>query len=359
MRIPLSRPDVGKAEQRMVQKVLTSPFLARGPVTRQFENEFAKYLGVKYALAVSSGTAALHLALLAHDIGQGDEVLTTPFTFIASANPILYVGAKPRFVDIDPETYNIDPDKVQEAVNSKTKALVVVHVFGVPCDMKPILEICEDRHIVLIEDACEALGATYEGKKVGGFATSFFSFYPNKVVTTAEGGMVCTNDDGIMKRVDSLRNQGRTGSEWLRHDYVGYNYRLSDVHAAIGIPQLRRANRSNAIREKKARMYTQRLQKFPGVRTPPHTVGRTWFVYVVEVEDRDRIGREMNEAGIECKPYFPAVHLQRPYRELGFKEGDFTVCEQISKRVLALPFFATMTERQIKQVTTTLGRLLD
>jgi perosamine synthetase len=328
-------------------------------MVRAFEQQFREYLGVRHALAVSNGTAALHLALLAHGIKQGDVVLTTPFTFVSTANSALYVGAKPKFVDIDPETYNIDPNRLQEAIDSKTRALVVVHVFGVPCDMKPILEICDDNHIVLIEDACEALGAEYGGKKVGTFATSCFSFYPNKVVTTAEGGMVCTNDDRVMEMIDSLRNQGRMAGEWLEHAYVGYNYRLSDVHAAIGIPQLRRVDQSNAIRRKKAKQYTAALKKCPQIKTPPDVPGRTWFVYVVELDDRDSIAKRLNDSGIECKPYFPPVHLQTPYRELGFKEGEFPVCESISKRVLALPFFTGISGTQINRVATTLRALVE
>jgi len=271
----------------------------------------------------------------------------------------LYVGAQPRFVDVDPETYNLDPSRLQGAIDSRTRALIVVHVFGVPCDMKPIIEICEDHHILLIEDACEALGASYEGSKVGTFATSCFSFYPNKVVTTAEGGAVCTNDHEIADRVDALRNQGRRGGEWLEHAYVGYNYRLSDVHAAIGIPQLRKVDRANKIREEKARLYSGALRKCTRVKIPFHVEGRTWFVYVVELDDRDRIGNSMNDLGIECKPYFPPVHLQRPYRELGFKEGDFPVCENISKRSLALPFFTGISRTQIDRVVTTLRRLVE
>jgi len=342
----------------LVLRTLRSDRLTRGPMVRAFEQQFRDYLGVKHALAVSNGTAALHLALLAHGIKQGDVVLTTPFTFVSTANAALYVGAKPKFVDIDPETYNIDPNRIQEAIDSKTRALIVVDVFGVPCDMKPILEICEDHHIVLIEDACEALGSQYAGKKIGAFATSCFSFYPNKVVTTAEGGMVCTNDDRVMEMVDSLRNQGRLGGEWLEHAYVGYNYRLSDVHAAIGVAQMRRIDQSNKLRAEKARIYADELKRLRQVRVPPSVPGRTWFVYVVELDDRDRIGKELNSSGIECKPYFPPVHLQAPYRQLGFKEGDYPICEKVSRRTLALPFFTKITRFQIRHVVTALEQAL-
>lgn len=361
MPIPLSRPDIGKSDQqailRMIGKCIRTGRLSRGPTVTAFEKQFSDYLGVKHSLAISNGTAAIHLALLAHGIRQGDVVLTTPFTFVSTSNAALYVGARPKFVDIDPKTYNLDPGKLQEAVDPTTKALIVVHVFGFPCDMKPIMEICEDHHITLIEDACEALGATYKGRKVGSFGTSCFSFYPNKVVTTAEGGMLCTDDDRVKEVVDSLRNQGRKEGEWLEHQYVGYNYRMSDVNAAIGIPLMRKVDRLNARRQKIARLYSNAFKGYPQVRTPPDSEGRTWFVYVVEVEDRDRIASELIKAGIECKPYFPPVHLQTPYRQMGFKQGDFPVCEDVSRRVLALPFFSSMTRKQIAQVVGTLGQL--
>ena len=339
----------------MVLRALRTGCLTRGPILNAFERQFAEYLGVKHSVAVSSGTAALHLALLAHRIRHDDVVLTTPFTFISTANAILYSGAQPKFVDIDSETYNMDPAKLNEAISPKVKAVIVVHVFGLPCNMKPILEICEDHHVLLIEDACEALGAFHDGRRIGTFGTSCFSFYPNKVVTTGEGGMLCTNHSEVASRVESLRNQGRTAGGWLEHAYVGYNYRLSDVHAAIGIAQMRKLDRANATRERKAHLYSQALGQYRQVKTPPHVSGRTWFVYVIEVNDRDRIAMCLNDSGIECKPYFPPVHLQVPYRELGFREGDMPTCESVSTRVLALPFFTKITNSQISRVVSALG----
>lgn len=363
MRIPLSHPDFSKGDQRAILKgigrCLETGRLSRGPTVEAFEKEVKEYLGVRHALAVSNGTAALHLALLAHGIRPGDVVLTSPFTFISTANVALYVGATPKFVDIDAKTYNLDPEKLNEAIDSRTKALIVVHVFGVPCDMKAIMEICEDHHVFLIEDACEALGATCEGKMVGTFATSCFSFYPNKVVTTAEGGMVCTDDDRVAEMVDSLRNQGRGGGDWLSHAYVGFNYRLTEIQAAVGLPLMRKVDALNKTREKKAKLYSEALKENSRVKTPPQFPGRTWFVYVIEVDDRDRVGAELNKAGVESKPYFPPVHLQLPYRELGFKEGDFPVCESVSKRVLAIPFFTGITPKQIHYVVDTIGRLTE
>lgn len=359
MKLPLSKPFLGIEEERLVLEVLRSGSLSRGPMLEQFEREFAEYVGVKHAVAVSSGTAALHLALLLHGIGRGDKVITSPFTFIASVNPILYVGAKPIFADIDPTTYTIDPEKLNEAIDAKTKAVIVVHVFGVSCDMKPITEICDDKKILLIEDACEALGTTYNGRMVGTFSTSCFSFYPNKPITTCEGGMLCTNSDQEALYAKALRNQGRLTENWLEHQLIGYNYRMSDVHAAIGLAQLRKIDLILNMRKRKAEVYTKLLKKLPNVKTPPHINGRTWFVYVAEFENRDKIAEKLNEMGISCKPYFQPVHLQVPYRKLGFKKGDFPVCESISQRVLALPFYTNMTVKEIKYVVDTLRHVLN
>ena len=355
--IPLSRPLIGRPEEKLVVKVLRSGKLARGPATRSFENMFARYIGVKHGLAVCNGTAALHLALLAHGIKTGDKVITTPFTFVASANCVLYTGARPVFVDVDRETYNIDPEKIAEAIGRDTKAILPVHVFGMPCDMRPITELCEDHHLILIEDACEAIGATYNGKLVGSFGTSCFSFYPNKPITTGEGGMLLTDSNEIAAKVDALRNQGRLGGDWLSHELLGYNYRLSDILAAVGTAQLKRINSVLRRRQKIAETYSRHLQG-TDVRTPPMTQGRSWFTYVVEVQNRDAVAMRMNSRRIECKPYFPPVHLQAPYRALGFKEGDFPVCEEIGKRVLALPFYSQMTEPETRLVVSSLRECL-
>lgn len=350
MKVPLSKPFIEKEEEKLVLQVLRSGSLTRGPMLEEFEKEFANYIGVKHAIAVSSGTSALHLALLLHRIGEGDKVITSPFTFIASVNPILYVGATPIFADIDPDTYNIDPEKLNEAIDEKTKAVIIVHTFGVPCDMKAILEICHDRKLALIEDACEALGTIYNGKKAGSFSTSCFSFYPNKPITTCEGGMLCTDADQKALYAKALRNQGRLTEDLLEHQWIGYNYRMSDVHAAIGLAQLRKFDLILRMRKENAELYTKLLKKLSNVKPPPNIEGRTWFVYVAEFEDRDKIAKELNSKGIESKPYFPPVHLQPPYRSLGFKEGDFPICEEISSRVLALPFYTNMKSADIQYV---------
>jgi perosamine synthetase len=350
MKVPLCRPFLGIEEERLVLEVLRSGSLTRGSVLEKFEREFATYVGTKHAVAVSSGTSALHLALLLNRIGKGDKVITSPFTFISSVNPILYVGATPVFADIDPVTYNIDPEKLNEAIDEKTKAVIVVHVFGVPCDMKPIMEICNDKNLILIEDACEALGTTYQGRKVGTFSTSCFSFYPNKPITTCEGGMLCTDDPQKASYAMALRNQGRSTEEYLEHQYIGYNYRMSDIHAAIGLAQLRKIDLILRMRKHNAEIYNKLLKRLSNVKTPSEIDGRTWFVYVAEFENRDEIARKLNENGISCRAYFPSVHLQVPYRKLGFKEGDFPICEEAGRRVLALPFYTNMTIKEIEYV---------
>ncbi|TSA43197.1 DegT/DnrJ/EryC1/StrS family aminotransferase [archaeon] len=357
-KIPLSRPLIGKVEEKLVSRVLRSGILSRGPIVESFESAFAQYIGVKHGLAVCNGTAALHLALLAHGVRGGDNVITTPFTFIASANSILYTGAKPVFVDIDRDTYNIDPTKIEEAIDNHTKAVLPVHVFGVSCDMKAIMEICEDHGLILVEDACEAIGTKCNGKMVGSFSTSCFSFYPNKPITTGEGGMVLTDNDEIARRVDALRNLGRLSDGWLSHELIGYNYRLSDIHAAVGLAQLRRIKSVLRKRDRVAHLYSRYLKNTEGVRAPTMTRGRSWFVYVVEVDRRDEVAKKMKEKGIECKPYFPPVHLQEPYRDLGFKEGDFPICEEIGRRVLALPFYSHMSSQEVELVVSCLQHSL-
>lgn len=358
MRIPLSKPSLGKEEEALVLSVLRSGQLTRGPILRQFEQEFAEYLGVKHAVGVSSGTAALHIALLSLGIEPGDEVITTPFSFVASVNAILYVRARPVFVDIDPKTYNIDVNKIEDKITPQTKAILPVHVFGVPCDMDRLMELCEFHNLFLLEDACESLGATYGKNKLGSFGhASVFSGYPNKNITWVEGGMFCTDDDDISRLARMLRNQGRDESTWLTHHTVGYNYRLSDVHSAIGLAQLRKIEEINKKRDNLARYYTMQLRNLP-LLTPFHLPGRVWFVYVIELEeDRDAIMSGLRERGIECKPYFQPIHLQPYYRKAQLK-GRFPVCEEVSKRVLALPFYTGMAKNEVKVVVEALKAVL-
>lgn len=364
--IPLSRPDVSAADRRAVMRVLRSGFLSLGPELPAFEREFARYVGTRHAVAVSSGTAALHCALLACDIGSGDEVVTTPFSFVASANAPLFVRARPVFVDIDPVTLNMDPARIGKALTRRTKALLPVHVFGLPCDMEPILAAARRRRLAVIEDACEAVGATYRGRPVGTFGTcATFAFYPNKQMTTGEGGILVTDDAKIAEMVRSLRNQGRDRrGSWLAHERLGYNYRLDELSAALGRSQLARLPGMLRAREKVAAEYHRLLDGIPGLRllgTPPGTT-RSWFVYVVILPSgvsRAAVQKRMAAAGIDTRPYFPPIHRMPVFRALGYRRGDFPTTEEVSERTLALPFWTGMPQAAVRRVAGALRRTLN
>jgi perosamine synthetase len=361
--IPLSSPDIGEDEEIAVLEVLRSGRLSLGPALPLFEDELARALGSAYAVAVNSGTSALHLAVKAAGIGPGDEVITTPFSFVASANCILYEGAIPRFVDIDSVTLNMDVNRIEGAITEKTKAILPVHVFGRPCQMAEILDIAQRHHLTVIEDACEAIGAVVDGKNVGTFGRSgVFAFYPNKQLTTGEGGAIVTDDPDAAKLFRSWRNQGRgdTGA-WLQHERLGYNYRLSDINCAIGAVQVRRLPEILAKRARVAETYSRILSDIvPEVICPaPAAPGSSvsWFVYVVQLpdrfsqEDRDSILRHLKAVGIGCNDYFSPIHLQEFYRQkFGYTHGSFPVTEKIAQRTIALPFFNNLTENQIELV---------
>jgi len=318
----------------------------------------------------------LHLAIKALNITEGDTVITTPFSFVASANCILFERARPIFVDIDPITYNIDPDKVDEYLSSLDtyhstlpKAILPVHVFGYPCDMEKIGDIAERYDVKIIEDACEAIGAEFKGKKVGIFGeVGVFAFYPNKQITTGEGGMIVTNDGEIAELCKSLRNQGRGGNgEWLAHERLGYNYRLSDINCALGLAQLKRIEGILKKRNEVAVMYNEKLKNIEEIHIPYQKEGlsRSWFVYVIQLgdrysrHDRDNILEGLRAAGIGCNNYFTPIHLQPFYQKMfGFKEGDFPITEHVSERTIALPFFNNLPEEQIDYVVENLKRLL-
>jgi perosamine synthetase len=355
MNIPLAKPYIDDKELKAVEEVLVSGRWSLGPKLREFEDKFKETIGTKYSVSVSSGTAGLHLCMECLNLNEGDEVITTPFSFVASSNPILFVHGKPIFVDIDEKTYNIDPEKIQDAITSKTKAILPVHIFGQPCDMDNIMKISEDNKLLVVEDASEAIKAELNGRKVGTFGISaVFSFYPNKQMATAEGGIIVTNDERTFKLCKSLSNQGRPeGDFWLAHERLGYNYRFNDILAAIGLAQLEKLDGFIETREKIAKEYTKRLEKISGV-IPPFVspkVKHTWFLYVIRFEegiDRDKAMKYLNEQGIQCKAYFPSIHLLPFYRKLfGFKEGDFPVSERVSKSTLSLPFFVQLKEDQI------------
>ncbi len=375
--IPLSQPDISDAEINAVVETMRSGRLALGPRLAEFEELVARRAGRRHGIGVSSGTAGLHLSMLALGIGAGDEVITTPLSFIASANCILYVGATPVFVDVDPRTLNMDPKKVREAITPKTKAIVAVEAFGNPAQMEEYRSIAEQHELILIEDCCEALGGACKGTPCGGFGrVGIFGFYPNKQITTGEGGMIVTDDDRVAEACRSLRNQGRaagkqtssaSGSSWLMHERVGYNYRLSEIAAAIGCAQMERLDEILMNRDRVASAYLRAMLGSGDLVLPNVEADTTmsWFVFVVRLSDeytrleRDRILEGMRRHDIGVSDYFPCIHLQPPYRErFGFSEGDFPVAERVSARTIALPFYGAMTDREVSLVSQTLELML-
>jgi len=363
--IPLSRPDITNLEREAVARVLDSPRLSLGPEVVKFEKMLASYLGARHAVAVNSGTSALHLCVRALGIGDGDEVITTPFSFVASANCILYERARPVFVDIDPSTMNLDAALVEGKISRRTKAILPVHVFGQPSDMIGLQALAEKYQLKIIEDACESIGATCRGKNVGTFGDcSVFAFYPNKQMTTAEGGAIITDNDSLASACRSMRNQGRSeGGTWLAHERLGYNYRLSDIHSALGVAQLSRIEELLDKRKRAAALYARALQQVEGISQPAVIPGttRSWFVYVVLLdleftrEQRNRILMGLQQHGVGCSDYFPPIHLQPFYaRQFGYRCGDFPVCESISDRTIALPFFGDLEEDDVAYVASVL-----
>jgi perosamine synthetase len=358
--IPLARPVLGAAEERAVIEVLRSGQLSLGPRVGEFERAFAARVGAPHACAVSSGTAGLHLALRAVGVEQGDEVVTSPFSFVASANAVLYEGARPVFADIDPVTLNLDPQAAAAAVTERTKALLPVHIFGYPADMVAFEGIAARHGLGILEDACEALGARHaDGAVVGGRGNpAVFGFYANKQITTGEGGMVTLGDAALKARIDSERNQGRASDMgWLDHDRLGFNYRLSDLACALGLAQLGRLSEMLAARKRVAELYRGALSEIEGLQLPCLDQGgnaRGWFVFVVQLPSgvkRDTVIRRLADLGIQSKPYLPAIHLMSFYRErFGHRPGEFPVCEGVTVRSLALPFFPGLSEAQVGRV---------
>ena len=334
--ISIAKPLIGDEEKQAVLEVLGSGMLAQGPRVRAFEEAFAAYCGVGHAVATTSGTTALHVALLAHGIGPGDEVITTPFTFIASANSILFAGACPVFVDIDPATFNVDPDLLEAAVTPRTKAVMPVHLFGLPADMDPILEVAERHSLVVIEDACQAHGAEYRGRRAGSLGTGCFSFYPTKNMTTGEGGMITTGDERIAERCRVIRQHGMRRTYY--HDELGFNFRMTDVHAAIGLAQLQKLERFNQARIANARFLSGHLQGVV-VPTVPEGCRHVFHQYTVRVpgDRRDAALGGLKERGIGAGVYYPVpVHKQRVYLELGYQMA-LPEAERAAEEVLSLP----------------------
>lgn len=367
MKIPLANPDITAVERRAVLGVLESTELSLGPKLVEFEQAMAKYVGVRHAVGVNSGTSGLHLIVKALGIGPADEVITTPFSFIASANCIVMEGARPVFVDIDPGTCNLDVAKIERAITPQTKAILGVDIFGRCADWDRIETLARTNGLAVIEDSCEAIGAVAHGRKAGSFGDAgCFGFYPNKQMTTGEGGMILTDRDDLAAVCRSMRNQGREDGEgWLEHARLGFNYRLSDINCALGLAQLSRLEDMLARRVAVAALYMERLRKIDDLVLPqPVSEGRrSWFVFVVRLadryrrEDRDRVLQGLREAGIGCSNYFPPIHLQTVYAErFGYRPGDFPVTERIAERTIALPFFNALTVSQIDEVVDCLGR---
>jgi perosamine synthetase len=363
----MSAPDIDESDVQAVVEVLRSGRLALGPRLEQFERRMADYVGVRHAVGVSSGTAALHLIVRALGIGPGDEVLVPSFTFVASVNAILFEGATPVFVDIEPETYNLSPSDLERRVSPRTRAIMAVDVFGHPAEWDAILEIARRHCLDVIDDSCEALGAEYRGVKLGRLGrVAAFAFYPNKQMTTGEGGMLVTDDEALARLARSLRNQGRDEmGAWLHHPRLGYNYRLDELSAALGLSQLGRLETLLARRERVARLYTERLQGCSGVRPPivrPH-VKMSWFVYVVTLDegiDREAVMRILESRGVPVRAYFPPAHLQ-PYNHgrHGPGAGGLPVTEAAARRTLALPFHNRLTEAEIERVVQSLGAAVE
>jgi perosamine synthetase len=358
--IPLSRPDINEADIEAVVSVLRTPQLSLGPRVPEFEEAFCAFTGARHATAVSSGTAALHLAVHALGIGPGDEVITTPFSFVASANCVLFERATPVFVDIDPATLNIDPRAIEAAITPRTKAILPVHVFGVPADMDAIQAIADQHGLSVIEDACEALGGRWRGRACGSMGTAgTFAFYPNKQMTTGEGGVVVTNDQVLDTLIKSLRNQGRDSmGGWLHHERLGFNYRLSDINCALGLSQLARIDGILAARRRVAELYRQQLSEIDEIELPIDSLANadiSWFVYVIRLRhaasgQRTAFMEYLRTHGVACANYFEPIHLQPYFRRMGYSPGDFPVSEGVSQRTVALPFFNRLDEHQVIRV---------
>jgi perosamine synthetase len=386
--VPMSSPDLTDAERAAIAAVMQTPHLSMGKEIDAFEAAICLFTGSKHAIGVNSGTAGLHLCVRAAGLADGDLVITSPFSFVASTNVLLFERAVPVFVDVDPLTGNLNPDLVRQAAqdlsrggaaarkwlprrgtgeHGRLKAILPVDVFGQPADYGLLGAVAGEWGLKVIEDSCEALGAEYQGRAAGTLGDyGVFAFYPNKQITTGEGGMIVTDDDGAAALMRALRNQGRApGDTWLQHTHLGYNYRLDELSAALGKVQMSRMEELLARRQKVADWYAERLPEIPGVQVPQLAAGTTrvsWFVYVVRFEpavDRDQVAARLGELGIPARPYFLPIHLQ-PYmvERFGYQPGDYPVTEDLGRRGLALPFSGVMTEAQVEQVCRSLQKVL-
>lgn len=371
--IPLSRPDIGRLEIEAVLETLQDPHLSMGPRLASFERAFAQQTGRQHAVAVSSGTAGLHLCVHALGLKQGDQVVTTPFSFIASSNCLLFENVTPVFADIDPQTWNVSPDEVEAKITDRTRGLLAVHVFGRMQSILELEQIATKHQLLLVEDSCEALGSTIDGRPAGSFGrASVFGFYPNKQITTGEGGMILTDDSQLDAQLRSLRNQGRsTSSDWLAHERLGWNYRIPDILCALGTAQLSRLSEIMSARQNVYDLYSERLERIEEIDTPPPPAANetiSWFVYVICLREgtnasharRDAILQQLRQRGIGCRNYFTPIHLQPFYRErFGLGPGMFPVTESVAARTIALPFFNTLSHEEVDRVGTALEQSLD
>jgi perosamine synthetase len=346
--IPIARPTMGEEEKELVWSALESGSLAQGPRVRELEERFAAFIGVPHAVATSSGTTALHLALLAYGIGEGDEVITVPFTFIVSATSVLFTGARPVFVDIQPDDFTIDPDLIEAAITPRTRAIMPVSLYGQPADMEAVAEIAERRGLVVVEDAAQAHGAAIGQRKSGTWGAGIFSFYPTKNMTTGEGGMITTSDGALVERIALLRNLGMKVR--YHHDIVGYNFRMSDIHASIGLAQLTKLPGNNARRQAIASRYDAELR---GVIAPLVRPGVThvYHQYTIRVRERDAFVERLKQRGVGTGVYYPIpVHRQKPFLALGYGDQSFPVTEELTEQVLSIPVHASLTDAEVETV---------
>ncbi len=374
--IPFSRPWIDDTEIEAVSQVLASKWISTGNRVREFERAFAEYLGVKHAIAVSSCTAALHLSLVVAEIGSGDEVITTPYTFTATAEAIRYVGAKPVFVDIHPDTLNIDTSKIEQAITSRTKAILPVHIAGIPCDMDALRDISQNHNLMLIDDAAHAIPVEYKGQHIGAIGDlSAFSFYANKNLTTAEGGMITTNSDAFAKPLRTMRLHGINKDAWARQSQrniwrydiatEGYKYNMTDIQAAMGLCQLMKLNKQHERRRNFAQIYQTELAKFPQIRTPvspDNPREHAWHLYIIQLQtgNRDAFVEALSEANIECSVHYIPLHLFDFYQDqYGYRVGDFPCAEAAFEGVVSLPLHPGLTEEEIHIVIDEIGKLLD
>jgi perosamine synthetase len=361
MKIPLMRPELSDEMIDSAVCALKNENFLKGKSVEEFETNFAKYVGVKYAIAVNSGTSALHLSLMAMDVRKGDSVVTTPATFIATANPIIYLSAQPKFVDVSLNTYTINNKELEKLIKEKKeklKAIIPVHLYGYPCRMDEILEMSERYGIGVLEDACQAHGAEYKNRKVGSFGrAAAFSFYPSKNMTVCgDGGMITTDDYELAEKVKSLRDVGRRKNETYIHDFVGFTSRMNTVNAAIGNVQLKRLEKWNDLRRRASKIYRERLDGVGDIVLPPaesHGIKPVWYLFVVRTRYRDLLKKHLESLGIQCGIHYPVpVHLQPPYKQLGYAEGMYPTAERWAKEVISLPMYPSLSEKEIEYVVT-------